>query len=189
MKGIKSSRKGLVSIIVTGVFATGLVNSISLVSAYLEINSPTDGQQIPVGSTFNIKGTSTVANDSSHCIVDVIINGIRPYHKAIPTGTNGTDDYTTWQFIPDPSYATVKSGQNKITARYSCFPNSDTSNTQPSFLKHLSVNITGVGQQPQQSSLSPTPSSPLTSPSSSNAATENSGGKIVKEPAHSKIIK
>ena len=81
-------------------------------------------------------------------MVSVIVNGIRPYQKAIPTGGgNGTEDYTSWKFIDIPSYTTIKSGQNKITAKYSCMPNSDSSNTQPNFVKYHSVNITGIGQQ------------------------------------------
>jgi|SRR5919109_539871 hypothetical protein len=143
-------RKGkpVVLIVVSVIFATGLISSSgSLAYAYLIITSPTEGQQIPVGSTFNIKGTSTAANDTNHCVVSVIINGIRPYQKTIPTGTNGTEDYTSWQFIGSPNYATVKLGQNKITGKYSCFPSTDTSNTQPNYLKYHSINVTGVGLQ------------------------------------------
>jgi len=47
--------------------------------------------------------------------VSVIINGIRPYQRAIRVGTNGTEDYTSCQFTGDPGYTTVKLGQNKIT--------------------------------------------------------------------------
>ncbi|MDP9290161.1 MAG: hypothetical protein M3P08_18480 [Thermoproteota archaeon] len=65
------------------------------------------------------------------------MNGIRPYQKTIPTGTNGTEDYTSWQFTGDPNYATVKLGQNKITAKYSCFPMSDTSNTHVRFFGYI----------------------------------------------------
>jgi hypothetical protein len=179
MEGLKIwKRKPLVLIIIVGILAIGLVSNSSVVYAYVTIASPTGGQQIPTGSAFNIKGTSTAANDTNHCVVSVIINGIRPYQKTIPTGTNGTEDYTSWQFIGDSNYATVKLGQNKITAKYSCFPSSDTNNTQASFVKYHSVNVTGIGQQSQQ-----------TGPSSNGATTGNSGGKIVKEPAHSKIIK
>jgi len=48
--------------------------------------------------------------------------------------------------------------------------------------------VTGIGQQqPQQTSSPPLPS--VLGASSNGATTGNSGGKIVKEPAHSKIIK
>ena len=154
-------RKGkpLALIMAVSIFAICLVVSGSvstLAYAYITITSPTEGQQLPVGSAFNIKGTSTAANGSNHCIVSVIINAIRPYQKAIPIGANGTNDYTSWQFTGSPSYATVKLGQNKITGRYSCFPSTDTNNTQPNYIKYHSVNITGIGAQqnkpPTQSS-------------------------------------
>ena len=152
MRGI-TGRKGkpLALIIAVGISAIGLLSSNSLAYAYLTINSPAEGQQLPVGSTFNIKGTSTAANSTNHCAVSVIINGIRPYQKAIPIGTNGTEDYTSWQFTGDPGYATVKLGQNKITGKYSCFPSTDTNNTQPNFVKYHSVNVTGIGQQQNKS--------------------------------------
>jgi hypothetical protein len=182
-------RKPLALIIVVGILAIGLVSISNIVYAYVTITSPTGGQQIPAGNAFNIKGTSTAANDTNHCVVSVIMNGIRPYQKTIPTGTNGTEDYTSWQYTGDPTYAAVKLGQNKITAKYSCFPSSDTNSTQANFVKYRSVNVTGIGigQQPQQTSSPPLPSAPA--PSSNGDTTGNSGGKIVKEPAHSKIIR
>jgi hypothetical protein len=141
-------RKGkpLALIIAVSIFALGLVGN-NLAYAYLTVTSPTEGQQLPVGSTFNMKGTSTAANGTNHCTVSVIINGIRPYQKAIPTGANGTQDYTSWQFTGNPGYASVKLGQNKITGKYSCFPSTDTNNTQPNFVKYHSVNVTGIGGQ------------------------------------------
>jgi hypothetical protein len=181
-------RKPVALIIVVGILAIGLVSISNIVYAYVTITSPTGGQQIPAGSAFNIKGTSTAANDTNHCVVSVIMNGIRPYQKTIPTGTNGAGDYTSWQFTGHPKYATVKLGQNKITAKYSCFPRSDTNSTQANFLKYHSVNVTGIGQQQPQQTSSPLLPSVL-GPSSNGVTTGNSGGKIVKEPAQSKIIK
>jgi hypothetical protein len=137
--------KLLVLIIAAGIFTLGLISNTNLVYGYVEITSPTKGQQIPAGSILNVTGTSTTANATDHCVVSVIINGIRPYQKAIPTGSgNGTEDYTSWKFIDIPSYTTIKSGQNKITAKYSCMHNSDSSNTQPNFVKYHSVNVTGI---------------------------------------------
>jgi hypothetical protein len=189
MKGIKIwNTKPLAIIIIVGILTIGLVSYSNIVYAYVTIASPTGGQQIPTGGAFNIKGTSTAANDTNHCVVSVIMNGIRPYQKTIPTGTNGAGDYTSWQFTGDPNYATVKLGQNKITAKYSCFPSSDTNNTQAGFVKYHSVNVTGIGQQQPQQTSSPLLPSVL-GPSSNGVTTGNSGGKIVKEPAQSKIIK
>ena len=140
--------KLLVLIIAISIFAGGLVSSSNLAYAYLEIISPTKGQKIPAGSIVNITGTSTPANATSHCVVSVIINGIQPYQKVIPTdigSINGTKDYRLWKFTDNPVYATIKPGLNKITAKYSCSPKSDLGNNkQPTFVRHHSINVTGI---------------------------------------------
>jgi len=66
--------KLLVLITASGIFTIGLVTS-NLVYAYLEITSPTKGQQIPAGSILNVTGPSTAANATDHCVISVIING------------------------------------------------------------------------------------------------------------------
>ena len=67
---------------------------------------------------------------------------------SIPEGNgsiNGTKDYRLWKFIDNPGYVTIKPGVNKLTAKYSCFPNSDPSNNkQPTFVKYHSINVTGI---------------------------------------------
>jgi len=140
--------KLLVLIIAISIFAGGLVSAGNLAYAYLKIISPTKGQKIPAGSIVNITGTSTPANATSHCVVSVIINGIQPYQKVIPTGIgsiNGTKDYRLWKFTDNPVYATIKPGLNKITAKYSCSPKSDLGNNkQPTFVRHHSINVTGI---------------------------------------------
>ena len=140
--------KLLVLIIAISIFAGGLVSAGNLAYAYLKIISPTKGQKIPAGSIVNMTGTSTPANATSYCVVSVIINGIHPYQKTIPEGNgsiNGTKDYRLWKFIDNPGYVTIKPGVNKLTAKYSCFPNSDPSNNkQPTFVKYHSINVTGI---------------------------------------------
>ena len=140
--------KLLVLIIAISIFAGGLVSAGNLAYAYLKIISPTKGQKIPAGSIVNITGTSTPANATSHCVVSVIINGIQPYQKVIPTGIgsiNGTKDYRLWKFTDNPVYATIKPGLNKITAKYSCSPKPDLGNNkQPTFVRHHSINVTGI---------------------------------------------
>src|SRR5690349_6600280 len=108
-------RKVLVLVILLVIFTFG--SSMSMALAYVDITSPSKGQQIPVGTPLIIKGTSTVANESNHCTVSVIINSIFPYHKVTPMGSNGTADYTSWQFIGNHSYGTVNLGENKITGK------------------------------------------------------------------------
>ncbi len=148
-------RKLLVLVILLMIFTFSVVNSSSSMNiayAYVDITSPSEGQQIHVGTPLIIKGTSTT-NESNHCTVSVIINSIFPYHKATPIGPNGTTDYTSWQFIGNHSYGIVKLGQNRITGKYSCFPNTNTSNTQPDFVKHHSVDIIGIATNNYNKSL------------------------------------
>ncbi|MGB6529400.1 MAG: hypothetical protein WBF33_14930 [Candidatus Nitrosopolaris sp.] len=102
----------------------------------VKITSPTSGQQIRVRSGITVTGTSVANSTSAFCQVSVILNGIRPYQKAVATG-NGANDYSTWNYRLIPAYNVIKQGQNKITAKFSCDNN-------PSLTSYNSVNVTGV---------------------------------------------
>src|SRR5437899_8690606 len=104
----------------------------------VKITSPTKGEKAPVGRSLMISGTSVGNSNSTaiNCLVSVIVNGIKPYHPANATGPSGLD-YSKWNFTLTPKYTTIKEGQNKITAKYSCA-------NIPSSLSHNSVNVTGV---------------------------------------------
>jgi hypothetical protein len=102
----------------------------------VKITFPTKRQQIPVHSNLTVTGISVVNRTSTDCEVAVILNGIKPYQKAVPTGHGGANDYSTWNYRLTPTYTVIKQGQNKITAKLSC----DKSN----IISHNSVNITGV---------------------------------------------
>ena len=86
-----------------------------------------------------ISGISAGNSNSTaiNCLVSVIVNGIKPYQPANATGPSGLGDYSKWNFTLTPKYISIKEGQNKITAKYSC-ANSHSS------LSHNSVNVTGV---------------------------------------------
>jgi hypothetical protein len=104
----------------------------------IKITSPTKGQQIPAGSNLMVAGTAIDnATMTSDCKVSVIVNGIKPYQKAAPTGHGGPSDYSTWNYVLTAAYAAIKQGQNKITAKFSCSNN-------PSATSHNSVNVTGI---------------------------------------------
>ena len=104
----------------------------------VEIVSPSKGEQVLVGKALLISGTSAGNTNavSINCQVSVIVNGIKPYQRATATGPNGSDDYSKWNFTLTPKYTSIKQGQNKITAKYSC------ANSPSSF--YNSVNVTGV---------------------------------------------
>jgi hypothetical protein len=101
----------------------------------VKITSPTKGQQVASGQHLAVSGTST-DNSTSDCKVSVIVNGIRPYQPALANGTGGINDYSTWNFILNSSYAPIKEGpNNKITSKLECTPN---------LTKWYSVNVTGM---------------------------------------------
>ena len=101
----------------------------------VKISSPTKGQQVP-DKDLDIYGTSEY-NIISDCKVSVIVNGIKPYQLAIPHGDAGVNDYSRWSFTLTPEYTSIKEGQNKITAKFSC-------TNDPNLISHNSVNVTGI---------------------------------------------
>jgi hypothetical protein len=104
----------------------------------VEIVSPSKGEQVLVGKALLISGTSAGNTNavSINCQVSVNVNGIKPYQRATAIGLKGSDDYSKWNFTLSPKYTSIKLGQNKITAKYSC------ANSPSSF--YNSVNVTGV---------------------------------------------
>jgi hypothetical protein len=86
-----------------------------------------------------ISGTSAGNSNSTsiNCQVSVIVNGIKPYRPATAIGASGSGDYSKWSFTLAPNYTAIKSGQNKITVKYSCANNA-------AALSHNSVNVTGL---------------------------------------------
>jgi len=101
----------------------------------VKITSPTKGQQVESGQHLAVSGTST-DNSTSDCNVSVIVNDIRPYQPAAANGTGGINDYSSWNFILNSSYASIKEGpNNKITSKLECTPN---------LTKWYSVNVTGI---------------------------------------------
>jgi len=87
----------------------------------IKITSPAKGQ--PVSLTSNPLKISGIAshNGQLDCKVYVIVNDMKPYQRALPTGGhNNTNDYSTWVFSLVPSYTTIKTGTNKITSKLAC---------------------------------------------------------------------
>src|SRR5215207_2129423 len=142
----------------------------------VKITSPVKGQEVltatkttppPSTSTSTVKsnnlnnnnlmvsGTST-DDVNTDCKVSVIVNNVKPYQPAVANGTGGTGDYSSWNFLLNSSYASIKEGpNNKITSKLECAPN---------LPKWYSVNVTGIPSTITTSSLSSlSPSSPSTS--------------------------
>ena len=89
----------------------------------VKILSPSNDDNTPIVNNtndFEIYGTST-ENTNTDCKVSIILNNIKPYQEAIPTGPGGEGDYSAWSFSLNPNYnATIKEGSNKLTAKQTC---------------------------------------------------------------------
>jgi hypothetical protein len=111
----------------------------------VKIISPHKGQQVPPNSILPVSGTSSAPLSSklnataSACKVSVLLNAVKPYQKTVATGYGGRNDYSSWRYTITPNYASIKEGQNKITAKVTCAV--DTGNN---ITKFNSVNVTGV---------------------------------------------
>ncbi|HEX5891860.1 MAG TPA: hypothetical protein VFY41_03280 [Nitrososphaeraceae archaeon] len=106
----------------------------------VKITSPVAGQQVPVGELI-ITGTST-DDATTDCQVYVDLNDQKPFQKAIATGPGGGSDYSKWNYNYTRNYNTITEGTNELTAKLSCFDDSN-SDTTTNVTKWNSVNVTG----------------------------------------------
>ncbi|MDQ6667321.1 MAG: hypothetical protein M3Y53_03730 [Thermoproteota archaeon] len=112
----------------------------------IKITSPAKGQPVSLnGNDLKISGIAS-HNGTLACKVFVIVNDMKPYQRALPTGGhNNTNDYSTWVFNLVPTYTTIKTGMNKITSKLACQENNaNTSNSSTLLTKFYSINVTGA---------------------------------------------
>jgi len=143
----------------------------------VKIVSPTEGQQVPVGEELIASGESS-DDTSKNCTVSVIVNNIKPYQSAYPTGASGPGDYSKWSFTLSSNYTDITEGSNRITAKLSCpestrwysvnamgvrtgqeSTNISSSNFTPSVISALNETGTLAPQPEQQVTSTPPPSS------------------------------
>jgi hypothetical protein len=112
----------------------------------VKITDPAKGQQVAIGKNLTLSGTSSY-NATSNCGVFVIVDGVRPYQKTIPTGQAGGNDYSKWKYTFTRAYTgTIREGINRITAKLLCQAN------PANLTKFYSINVTGTnGIVPKQS--------------------------------------
>ena len=103
----------------------------------VKITSPYKGQQEGIGNNVTLLGTSTY-NATNKCQVSIIVDNTRPYQDTIPTG-QGTGNYSEWKYNLAPTYAALREGMNRVTAKLTCDAN-------PIFTKFYSINLTGITQ-------------------------------------------
>ena len=125
----------------------------------IKITSPTRGQQVPIAKDLTISGTSIDNATSNDCKVSAIVNKARPYQNTTAIGPGRAADYSKWSFVLASKYTTIKPGQNRITAKYECANDPDTTSFS-------SVNVTGVqGTGATASSTKPTTTAAAAAPS------------------------
>src|SRR5919109_3608889 len=122
---------GIIIIMINSVFTQAQLGN----TAGVKITSPTIGQEVPVGE-LTISGIST-DNATTDCTVYADINNLKPFQKAVATGPDGVNDYSTWTFTYTHQYHIITNGTNELTAKLSCFGN------PTNITKWNSVNVTG----------------------------------------------
>jgi len=119
----------------------------------LKIVSPVKGQHIPTGTNLTVTGTSS-DNSSTNCQISVLLNDLKPYQKATPTGksSSGGEDYSSWRYVLNNStYSSIKQGINKITSKMTCANTDQPRVTNPGVSRWYSINVTGGPAKTAQS--------------------------------------
>jgi hypothetical protein len=106
----------------------------------VKITFPHKNQHIRVGSNILVSGISSPPPGVSHtgCTVSVLLNDVKPYQQTVALGHGGKGDYSLWHYNITHKYASLKLGQNKITAKISCIA------SPSNVTKFNSVNVTGT---------------------------------------------
>ncbi|HET6799997.1 MAG TPA: discoidin domain-containing protein [Nitrososphaeraceae archaeon] len=125
----------------------------------VKILSPSEDDNITIASNSNFEISGTSIDDTNiDCKVSIILNNVKPYQEAIPTGPGGDGDYSNWIFSLTPSYnATINEGFNTLTAKQTCTnPNKFASSD---LATHYSVFFNGIndGSSGGNSSAAETP--------------------------------
>lgn len=132
----------------------------------VKITEPMKGQQVNVGKNLTVLGISNYSA-TSICGVLVIVDGIKPYQKAIPIGQTGGNNYSRWKYTLTPPYnGTIREGTNRITAKLLCQAIPE--------VKFYSINVTGVNEiVPNQQHLAIKSNNTTVVPISSNNSSQN----------------
>ena len=148
------------------------VSNITKLSGGVKIISPDKGDLVPLNSNNSlvIKGVSK-DNVTSDCDVSIIINNVKPYQNVNPTGVQGDNDYSNWQYTVASNYTNINEGNNKITSKILCLDGPQT------LQAYYSVNITATNfTQAQLSSYNTMLESSNSTTSSGNMSQAASGG-------------
>jgi len=119
----------------------------------LNITSPASGQELPIGDTITIFGTS-MDDFYKNCIVYVKKNNL-PFKKVSAAGLPGAaGDYSAWNFTNTDDNALVTLGDtNNLTAKITCSNYSKSSssisnNSANTATAYANVKVIGINQPP-----------------------------------------
>ena len=117
--------------------ASDTVSNITKLTGGVKIISPDKGDLVPLNSNNSlvIQGISK-DNVTSDCDVSIIINNVKPYQNVKPTGVQGDNDYSNWQYTVSSNYTNINEGNNKITSKILCLDGPQT------LQAYYSVNVT-----------------------------------------------
>jgi hypothetical protein len=121
------------------IVSSDTVSNITKLTGGVKIMSPDKGDLVPLNSNQSlvIHGISK-DNATSDCDVSVIINNVKPYQNVQPTGAQGANDYSNWQYTVSSNYTNINEGNNKITSKILCLGGPQT------LQAYYSVNITAT---------------------------------------------
>jgi len=100
------------------------------------ITYPPPRQQVPIGNTLTIFGTSTY-NATKDCTVYANSNELR-FQKVTAVGPSGNNNYSSWIFTYGKNYHPITTGINKLTAKISCKANPN------NLTAYYITNVTGI---------------------------------------------
>lgn len=102
----------------------------------VRITYPPARQQVPIGNSLTIFGTSTY-NTTKDCTVYANSDDLK-FQKVIPVGSSGKNNFSSWIFTYAKNYHPITNGINKLAAKISCRAN-------PSNLTAYYIsNVTGI---------------------------------------------
>ena len=130
------------------IYGKSFDNNISLNLPEVEIMSPKNGNSIPLSSELTIKGTSSDTNNTN-CTIFISINNIQPFQNASATGSQGEQDFSSWNSTFTNAISLLRLGKNTITSLIVCLE----PNNIPTSSSHL-INLTGLSRNDNQSILS-----------------------------------
>ncbi|PWU79114.1 MAG: hypothetical protein DLM72_19130 [Candidatus Nitrosopolaris wilkensis] len=102
----------------------------------VRITYPPPRQQVPIGNSLTIFGTSTY-NTTKDCTVYANSNNLK-FQTVTAVGPSGKNNYSSWIFSYAKNYHPITAGINKLTAKISCKGNPN------NLTAYYITNVTGI---------------------------------------------